>query len=108
MGMTTRELVTAYIRGHRSGAKAMSSQRYEIRGMIAEGDRAAVQIAWSGALAIAFGALPVGHVMRAAVCSVIELKDGKAWRQEPYDGYLEQRRDHRRAAPGARRRDGYF
>lgn len=127
--MTTREIVTAYIRaieahdteavtrylhpdveltehpnrispaglradlaGMRAagerGKALMASERYEIRGMIVEGDRAAVQITWSGTLAVAAGPLPAGHVMQAQICSIIELKDGKVWRQEQYDCYV--------------------
>jgi ketosteroid isomerase-like protein len=127
--MTTREIVTAYIRaieahaldevarymhsdfqnvehpnklvpaGRRydlaatraageRGMAVMASERYEIRQMIVEGDRAAVLIAWSGTLAVPAGPLPPGHVMRAEVCSVIELKDGKVWRQEQYDCFV--------------------
>jgi predicted ester cyclase len=67
------------------GRAAMASQRFEIRSMIVEGNRAAVQITWSATLAVAAGPLPAGHVMRAQVCTVIELKDGKIWRQEQYD-----------------------
>lgn len=67
------------------GRALMASQRFEIRGMIVEGNRAAVQIAWSGTLAVAAGPLPAGHVMRAQICSIIEVKDGKVWRQEQYD-----------------------
>ena len=67
------------------GRALMASERYEIRQMIVEGDRAAVQIAWSGTLAVPAGPLPAGHVMRAEICSIIELKDGKVWRQEQYD-----------------------
>jgi ketosteroid isomerase-like protein len=127
--MTTREIVTAYIRAIESmqpdaaepymhpemenlehpnkvtpagkrydvaalrqagerGRALMASQRYEIRSMIVEGDRAAVQILWSGTLKIAAGPLPAGHVMRAEICSIIELRDGKVWRQEQYDCFL--------------------
>jgi ketosteroid isomerase-like protein len=127
--MTTREIVTAYIRaieaqdsnvadrflhpeieliehpnrmspaGRRSdlaeiraaaerGRKLMASQRYEIHQILVEGDRAAVQFTWSGTLAVAAGPLPAGHVMRAEICSIIELKDGKVWRQQQYDCYL--------------------
>jgi ketosteroid isomerase-like protein len=127
--MTTRELVTAYIRAVESmvpgaadpylhpdvelvehpnrmapggqrmdaaglraagerGRKLMASQRYDIRNIIVDGDRVAVQFEWSGTLAIAAGPLPAGHVLRAEICSVIELKDGKVWRQEQYDCYL--------------------
>jgi ketosteroid isomerase-like protein len=67
------------------GKSVMASERYEIRGMIVEGDRAAVQIAWRGTLAVAAGPHPAGHVMRAQICSIIELRDGKVWRQEQYD-----------------------
>lgn len=67
------------------GRALMASQRFEIRRMIVEGERAAVQIDWSGTLAVAAGPLPAGHVMRAQICSIIELRDGKVWRQEQYD-----------------------
>lgn len=69
------------------GRKLMASQRYEIHQIIAEGDRAAVQFTWSGTLAVAAGPLPAGHVLRAEICSIIELKDGKVWRQQQYDCY---------------------
>jgi ketosteroid isomerase-like protein len=70
------------------GRKLMASERYEIRQMIVEGNRAAVQLTWSGTLAVAAGPLPAGHVMRAEICSILELKDGKVWRQEQYDCFL--------------------
>lgn len=60
------------------GAAVMASERYEIRAMIIDGPRAAVQIAWSGTLTS-------GPVMTAQICSVIELRDGLVWRQEQYD-----------------------
>jgi ketosteroid isomerase-like protein len=56
----------------------MASQRYDVRGMTVEGDRAAVQIAW-------IGELRDGRTMRAQLCSVIELRNGLVWRQEQYD-----------------------
>lgn len=67
------------------GAKLLASERYAIRSMIVEGERAAVLIDWSGTLGVAAGPLPAGHVMRAQICSVIELRDGKVWRQEQFD-----------------------
>ena len=60
------------------GAAALASERYEIRSIIVEDDRAAVAIAWTGTL-------PNGTEMRAHICSVIELRDGLVWRQEQYD-----------------------
>ena len=67
------------------GKALLASERYEVRSMIVDGERAAVQIEWSGTLGVAAGPLPAGHVMRAQICSVIELRDGKVWRQEQYD-----------------------
>jgi ketosteroid isomerase-like protein len=60
------------------GKAVMASERYEIRQMIVEGDRAAVLIRWSGTV-------HDGPTMRAEICSIIELRDGKVWRQEQYD-----------------------
>jgi ketosteroid isomerase-like protein len=60
------------------GKALMARQRYEIRSLIVEGDRACAQIAWTGVLMN-------GTEMRAEVCSVIELEGGKVRRQEQYD-----------------------
>jgi ketosteroid isomerase-like protein len=70
------------------GKALLASERYEVRAMIVEGDRAAAQIEWSGTLGVAAGPLPVGHIMRAQICSVIEVRDGKIWRQEQYDCFM--------------------
>jgi ketosteroid isomerase-like protein len=70
------------------GKALLASERYEVRSMIVDGERAAAQIEWSGTLGVAAGPLPAGHVMRAQICSVIQLRDGKIWRQEQYDCFL--------------------
>lgn len=70
------------------GKALLASERYLVRSMLVDGERAAVQIEWSGTLGVAAGPLPAGHVLRAQLCSVIELRDGKVWRQEQYDCFL--------------------
>jgi ketosteroid isomerase-like protein len=60
------------------GKAVLASERYAVRSMIIEGDRAAVLIEWTGTL-------PNGAAMRAQICSVIEVRDDKVWRQEQYD-----------------------
>jgi ketosteroid isomerase-like protein len=60
------------------GKAVMARQTYEVRAMTVEGDRAVAQIVWTGELVS-------GASMRAQICSVIELRDGKIWRQEQYD-----------------------
>jgi len=59
----------------------MASERYEVRALACEGDRVVAQILWTGTL-------HDGRAMRAQICSVIELRDGKVWRQEQYDCFL--------------------
>ena len=60
------------------GAALMASERYEVRALTVEGDRAVAQIAWTGTL-------NDGRSMHAQICSVIEVRDGTVWRQEQYD-----------------------
>lgn len=63
------------------GKQLMASERYLIRSMIVDGERAAVQIEWTGLLSS-------GLELRAQICSIIELRDGKVWRQEQYDCFV--------------------
>jgi ketosteroid isomerase-like protein len=60
------------------GAAILASERYEVRTMIVEGDRAAVLTVWTGTL-------KDGREMSGQICSIIELRDGLIWRQEQYD-----------------------
>jgi ketosteroid isomerase-like protein len=63
------------------GSALMARQRYDVRSMIVEGDRAAAQIAWTGTLRD-------GRELRAEIASIIELRDGKIWRQDQYDCFV--------------------
>jgi len=60
------------------GKAIMARQTYAVRALTVEGERAVAQIAWTGELVN-------GATMRAQICSVIELLDGRIWRQEQYD-----------------------
>lgn len=63
------------------GKALLASQTYEVRAMIVDGDRACAQMLWTGRLAD-------GREMRAEICSVLELREGRIWRQEQYDCFL--------------------
>jgi ketosteroid isomerase-like protein len=63
------------------GKAVMAREEYAIRQLIVEGDRAAVQIEWTGTLT-------TGQTMRAQICSIIEVRDGRIWRQEQYDCFV--------------------
>ena len=60
------------------GKAGMASQRYDVRGLIASGDRVCAQTEW-------IGVTKAGVELRAHICSVFELRDGTIWRQEQYD-----------------------
>src|SRR5262245_32490875 len=53
----TRDKAAILAAGER-GKKAMSSQRYEVLGAVASGDHVAIELRWTGTLAVPLGALP--------------------------------------------------
>jgi len=68
------------------GRKVMSSQKFEILRMFADGDTVVVEADWSGTLSVALGEqTPAGTVMRAKFAQVLELADGKIVSQRNYD-----------------------
>lgn len=67
------------------GRKLLSSQSYEIKSFIADGDRLSVEALWTGTLALAFGSLAAGSQMRAHSAMFFQFKDGKVVRQRNYD-----------------------
>lgn len=67
------------------GRKLLASQTYEIRKSIALGDSVAVEVWWTGTLAIAFGNLAAGAKLRAHSAMFFEFQDGKISAQRNYD-----------------------
>jgi ketosteroid isomerase-like protein len=68
------------------GKKAMSSQRFEILNLVAEGDTVVVESSWEGTLAVPIGdTTPAGTVMRARFAQVFEFRDGLIAGQRNYD-----------------------
>ncbi|MBL0217930.1 MAG: nuclear transport factor 2 family protein [Myxococcales bacterium] len=60
------------------GKALLASEHYAIRSMIVEGERAAVMTVWTGIV-------NDGRQLTAQICSIIEFRDGKVWRQEQFD-----------------------
>jgi ketosteroid isomerase-like protein len=69
------------------GKKVMTSQKYEIRNEVASGDKVALEIDWTGTLAVPFQTIPKGGQMRAHFAAFLACKDGKILSQRNYDCY---------------------
>lgn len=67
------------------GQKAMAAQRYEILGVVASGEHVAVEVLWTGTLAVPFGELQPGDQMRAHFAMFLEVRDGRIIAQRNYD-----------------------
>lgn len=67
------------------GRKVLRQQSYEIRSALVDGDHVAVQVLWTGELAIAMGNLKPGDKMRAQSAMFFTLSNGKIVAQENYD-----------------------
>ena len=69
----------------RQGKKVMRAQRFEIRNSIVDGDNVALEVFWSGLLAVPVDTLPADSEMRAHISVWLEFRDGKIARQHNYD-----------------------
>ena len=67
------------------GRKLLSSQTYEIKNAIINDGSVAVEVLWTGTLAIAFGTLTAGSQMRCHSSMFFEFKNGKICSQRNYD-----------------------
>ncbi len=67
------------------GRSTMSSQRFELLNLVADGSTVVVEAEWSGTLAVSFGDIQSGTVMRARLAQFFELEDGRIVAQRSYD-----------------------
>lgn len=75
----------ALLEGAERGKKLMSSQRYAVRGSLAQGDTVALEVDWSGTLAVPVRSLAAGATMHAACGMFLTFKDGLIVSQRNYD-----------------------
>ena len=69
------------------GNKAMSLQKYEIKSELSMGDTVALEIVWTGTLALPFQSKPAGAHMRAHFAAFLQFQGGKIVAQRNYDCY---------------------
>ena len=79
--------VPAILAAAERGQKVIADQRYEVRNVVSQGDRVAVELEWSGTLKLPYGDLPAGHVLRAHIGAFLDIRDGKISGQRNYDCY---------------------
>jgi ketosteroid isomerase-like protein len=67
------------------GRRVMAAQRYEVLNAVTSGDLVALEVRWTGTLAVPFEALPAGGQMHARFAVFLEFRGGKIVRQRNYD-----------------------
>lgn len=80
----TRDLAALRLAAER-GSRVMAAQRYEVLNALAAGSQVAVEVAWTGTLAVPFGNVPAGGQLRARCAIFLEFCSGKIIRQRNYD-----------------------
>ena len=67
------------------GRHVITSQRYEVRNALANGDWVALEVTWIAVVAVPVGVIPAGGEMRANFGVFLKFRDGKIARQHNYD-----------------------
>ncbi len=80
-----RRDLAAMLDGCERGKKVMTRQQYEIKNVVDSENFVALEVLWTGVLAIPVGSLPAGGQMRAHFAVFLEFRDGKIVAQRNYD-----------------------
>jgi ketosteroid isomerase-like protein len=81
-----RELA-AILDAARKGKRTVRAQKFDVLSSIVDGDLVALEVFWSGLLAVPVDTLPADSEMRAHVSMWLEFRDGKICRQNNYHCY---------------------
>jgi ketosteroid isomerase-like protein len=77
--------LAAILDAAKKSKKTLRAQKFDILNSIADGDSVALEILWSGYLAVPVDTLPADSELRAHVSLWLEFRDGKISRQHNYD-----------------------
>jgi ketosteroid isomerase-like protein len=80
-----RGTLSQMAQGFERGRKLLSSQTYEIKNALMNDNLVAVEVLWTGTLALSFGNLSAGSQMRAHSAMFFEFRNGKIASQRNYD-----------------------
>ncbi len=79
--------LAAILEGAERGEQLLSKQNYEIKNIVADGDRVALEVRWRGTIKVAAAGLEPGTELIAHLGVFLKLKDGKIVAQHNYDCY---------------------
>jgi predicted ester cyclase len=71
--------------GNRRGQKAVQNQRYVVKNALVDGDRVAIELAWSAQLKVPLGKLAVGDTLQASCGVFFKLAAGRIIEQHNFD-----------------------
>ncbi|MFF3710614.1 nuclear transport factor 2 family protein [Streptomyces phaeochromogenes] len=69
------------------GRKLLADQHFEVINTVASGAQVALEVTWTGTLAVSLGDLRAGQILRAHIAAFLEFRDGKIIAQRNYDCY---------------------
>jgi len=69
----------------RKGKQVVRAQRFDVLHSIVDGENVALEVYWSGLLAVPVDSLPADSELRAHVSIFLEFREGKICRQHNYD-----------------------
>jgi ketosteroid isomerase-like protein len=70
-----------------AGKQLLSEQAFDVRELVADGDRVAVRAEWRGRLAVDAGPLAAGSELTAHIASFVTVADGLIRQHETFDCY---------------------
>jgi hypothetical protein len=73
--------------GVERGKTIFAEQRYRVVRAIGDATQAALEIEWTGVLAVPIGSLAKGATMRAECAFFFDVRDEKIWRVRHYDAF---------------------
>lgn len=80
-----RRDLAAILEGAVRGKTVVTRQRYDIHSATAAGDRVALEVTWTGTLAIPIGSVQPGGELRARFAVFLDFHDGRIAAQRNYD-----------------------
>lgn len=75
------------LEGVKKAKMILAGQKYEIVGMVEDGEKITVEKIWTGKMSMDIGSLKKDQELKTYICAVVEFKDGKIYRHRSYDCY---------------------